>query len=204
MFLHENDYNYDSYKIRYKSAFILFLSFLRNKKKEPKFHQVGGLITRNISTFCLKWVALYFKSMLNSIPFYNGIFLHVIPVHIIVPCTNCTLTEAFVQNFLRKKVVLKNSGKIWGCPCLYRYELEINRSAYQCRSFVKLKIDWIDIKIKKKYRISLKSSSWFYIFKGHFYVLNGGGSYFRGEIMPWVRGEFEVCWAGEGDKKSLW
>ena len=127
MFLHENNYNYDPYKFSYKSAFILFLSFLRTKKRtevspswwpdyEKYFH------------FLFKMSCALLQIHVNSIPFYNGIFLHVIPVHIIVPCTNCTLTEAFVQNFLRKKVALKNSGKIWGCPCLYRYELEINRS----------------------------------------------------------------------------
>ena len=104
-------------------SFCLFLE----QKKEPKFHQVGGLITKYFH-FLFKMSCALLQIHVNSIPFYNGIFLHVIPVHIIVPCTNCTLTEAFVQNFLRKKVVLKNSGKIWGCPCLYRYELEINRS----------------------------------------------------------------------------
>ena len=40
---------------------------------------------RNISVFCLKRVTLYFKVILNSIDFYKGIFLHVIPVCIIVP-----------------------------------------------------------------------------------------------------------------------
>ena len=29
---------------------------------------------------------LYFKAMPNSIDFYKGIFLHIIPVQIIVPC----------------------------------------------------------------------------------------------------------------------
>ena len=41
---------------------------------------------RNTSVFCLWRVALYFKAMLNSIDFYKRIFLHVIPVCIIVPC----------------------------------------------------------------------------------------------------------------------
>ena len=31
---------------------------------------------------------LYLKAMPNSIDFYKGIFLHVIPVRIIVPCCN--------------------------------------------------------------------------------------------------------------------
>ena len=68
--------------------FFLFLSFLTNQKQEPGFQQVGGLVTRNISAFCLSRVALYFKAMPNLIDFYKGIFLHVIPVRIIVPCIN--------------------------------------------------------------------------------------------------------------------
>ena len=37
------------------------------------------MVMRNISVFCLKRVTLYFKVKLNSIDFYKGIFLHVIP-----------------------------------------------------------------------------------------------------------------------------
>ena len=61
------------------------MSFLTNEKQESGFQQVGGLVTRNISVFCLWRVALYFKVMPNSIDFYKGVFLHVIPVRIIVP-----------------------------------------------------------------------------------------------------------------------
>ena len=43
------------------------------------------MVTRNNFAFCLKQVALYFKGMSKSIEFYNRIFLHVIPAHIIVP-----------------------------------------------------------------------------------------------------------------------
>ena len=49
---------------------------------------MGSLVTRNISVFCLLQVALYFKAMPNSIDFYKGIFLHVIPVRIIVSFFN--------------------------------------------------------------------------------------------------------------------
>ena len=56
-----------------------------NQKKESGFQQVGGLVTRNNSVFCLKWVVLYFKAIPNSIDFCKVIFLHVIPVRIIVP-----------------------------------------------------------------------------------------------------------------------
>ena len=86
IFLHENNRNYNSYRFSYKFAFILFLSFLTNQKQESGFQQVGGLVTRNISVFCLKRLALYFKAIPISIDFYKGIFLHVIPVRIIVPC----------------------------------------------------------------------------------------------------------------------
>ena len=41
-------------------------------------------------------VALYFKSMSNSIDFYNEIFLHVIPVFITVPC--CSVKK-YLQKF---------------------------------------------------------------------------------------------------------
>ena len=83
--LYENNRNYNSYRFSYKFAFILLLSFLTNQKQESGFQQVGGLVTRNISGFYLYRVALYFKPMPNSIDFYKGIFLHVIPVRIIVP-----------------------------------------------------------------------------------------------------------------------
>ena len=62
-----------------------FFLFLQTKKPESGFQQVGGLVTRNISIYCLKRVALYFKAMPNSIDFYKRIFVNVIPVRIIVP-----------------------------------------------------------------------------------------------------------------------
>ena len=82
--LRENNCNYNSYRFSCK-FFILFLSFLTNQKQESGFQQVVGLVTRNISVFCLLRVALCFKTMLNSIDFYGGIFLLVILVRIIVP-----------------------------------------------------------------------------------------------------------------------
>ena len=37
-----------------KNLFLsTFLSFLTNQKQESGFQQVGGLVTRNISVFCL-------------------------------------------------------------------------------------------------------------------------------------------------------
>ena len=40
---------------------------------------------RNVSFYLLQRVTLFFKDMPNSIDFYKRIFLHVIPVRIIVP-----------------------------------------------------------------------------------------------------------------------
>ena len=65
---------------------MLFLFFLTNQKHESGFQQVDALVTRNVSVFCLERVALYFRTMPNSINFYKEIFLPVIPVSIIVPC----------------------------------------------------------------------------------------------------------------------
>ena len=86
IFLHENNRNYNSYIFSNKFAFILFFSFLANQKQESGFQQVGCLVTRNISVFCLQQVAVYFKATPNSTDFYKGIFLYVIPVRITVPC----------------------------------------------------------------------------------------------------------------------
>ena len=83
--LHENNRKYNSYRFSCKFAFILFLSFLTNQKKESGFHQVGDMVKRNICALCLEQVVLYFKAIPNSIEFYKGILLHVIPVRIIVP-----------------------------------------------------------------------------------------------------------------------
>ena len=85
IFLHENNRNYISYRFSYKFAFILFLNFLSNQKQQSGFQQVCSLLTRNISVFCLKWVAICFKATPNSIDFSKGFFLHVVPVRIIVP-----------------------------------------------------------------------------------------------------------------------
>ena len=70
------------------SLLLSFCPFLQTKKPESGAQQVGGLVTRNTSVFCLKGVALYFKAMPNSIDFYKGIFLHGIPVRVIVSWLN--------------------------------------------------------------------------------------------------------------------
>ena len=105
IFLHENNCNYNSCRFNYKFAFIFFLYFLTNQKQKSGFQQVSGLVTINISVFLfivsrnpgdeVEWVSLYFKTMSNSINFYKGTFLHVIPVRVIVPCINW-----FIHQFL--------------------------------------------------------------------------------------------------------
>ena len=85
-----------------------FCPFLQTKKKEPNFQQFDSLVMRNISVFCLQRVALYFKAIQNSIDFYKGISLRVIPVCIIVPCSNSLL-----QKFSKKKIGIETSGKYY-------------------------------------------------------------------------------------------
>ena len=68
-----------------KNSLLSSLFFLVNEKQESGLLHVCGLVMRNIFVFCLWRVALYFKVMPNSIDFYKRIFLHVIPVCIIVP-----------------------------------------------------------------------------------------------------------------------
>ena len=84
-FLRENNRNYNSYKFSYKFDLIPVLSCRRNQKQESKFQQLGDLVTKNISAFCLWRVALYFKGTANLTDFYKRIFWHVIPVRIIAP-----------------------------------------------------------------------------------------------------------------------
>ena len=77
------------------SLLTYIFSFLKIQKQESGFQQVGGLVMRNISGFCLWWIALYLKAMLNSIDFCKGIFIHVIPVRIIVSWNFFTTSHAF-------------------------------------------------------------------------------------------------------------
>ena len=53
IFLYKNYRNYNSYRLSYKFAFIHFSSSLTNQKQESGFQQVGDVVTRNISGFCL-------------------------------------------------------------------------------------------------------------------------------------------------------
>ena len=106
IFLHENNCNYNSYRFSYKFAFIFFLSFIANQKQESGFQQVCGLVMRRISVFCFWRVTLYLIAMSNSIDCYKGIFLHVIPVRIIVSWrkkTPCYMHDSAWRWFIVKK-----------------------------------------------------------------------------------------------------
>ena len=82
-------------QISYKIAFIYFLSSRRIQKQESHFWRIGGgLVTRNISVFYLQLVAICFKAMSNSIDLFKGIFFHVIPNYITVPCYRAVLMKA--------------------------------------------------------------------------------------------------------------
>ena len=109
-FLHENNCTYNSYRFSYKFAFILFSPFLTNQKQESGFQQVGGLVTRNISVFSLKRVALYLKVMPNSMDFYEGslpcyfclyysFMLQVMLGHFLLVVDRVRLLDVFVSIF---------------------------------------------------------------------------------------------------------
>ena len=70
IFLHESNCNYNSYRFSYRFVFILFLSFLTNKKQESGFQQVGGLVTRNI---CFLFIAS--SAVLQSHAKFNRLFI---------------------------------------------------------------------------------------------------------------------------------
>ena len=113
--LHKSNPKYISNRFSYKFAFILFLSFLTNQIQESGFQQFDILIKRNISAFYLLQVALHFKAISNSIDFYKEIFLHVIPVPIIVPCLYPKDIASVIQaidktnKFLSLKAVCRNA-----------------------------------------------------------------------------------------------
>ena len=70
--------------------FSFFCSRLQTKNKNQVF---GKLVVWHREIFLFtESVALYFKDMPNSIDFYKGMFLHVIPVHI-------TLIEGVVPSY---------------------------------------------------------------------------------------------------------
>ena len=66
------------------SLLSIFCSLLEIKNKN-QILKVGGLVTRNKTVFLFIAVTLYFKTTANSVDIYKGIFLHVIPVCIILP-----------------------------------------------------------------------------------------------------------------------
>ena len=94
------------------SLLSFFLSFLTNQKQESDFLQVGGLVTRTISVFCLQLVALYFKAMSNSTEFYKGGFLR---------CYSCSYYSSMVYfNFptISMLIKLRNISHNSGITCI--------------------------------------------------------------------------------------
>ena len=87
--IYENNCNRNSQKFSYKFA---FLWFRRNQKQESNIQLVGGLVTKNVSDFCLKGVPLSALlqryTELNRLfrEIFKEFFLHVILVRIIVSC----------------------------------------------------------------------------------------------------------------------
>ena len=72
------------------------------------------MVMRNISVFCLQRIALYFKVMPTSIDFCKGIFLHVIPVRIIVPCSLLgTLGASLLGSMLAGKRVIRGGDGLF-------------------------------------------------------------------------------------------
>ena len=67
---------------------------------------------------------LYFKAIPNSIDFYKGIFLHVIPVRIIVPCCFCPFSYVNTNNYVLYIPLSRNKDYI----CLNKVIHQIDRN----------------------------------------------------------------------------
>lgn len=99
LFFHENIFNYFSSKLTYKFNLSLFLYFLKYQKQVSNSEQVGCLVTRNISVFCLQHVAFYFKAIPNSLGFYKEVILQVISAYFIVTCSSVHLIQLLQKKF---------------------------------------------------------------------------------------------------------
>ena len=67
-------------QILLQAGFFLFsvFSWKLESKQNQFFQQVGGLLARNISVFCLQRVTLYPMTMPSLIDFYNRIFTYML------------------------------------------------------------------------------------------------------------------------------
>ena len=101
-FLYQNTRNHNSYKFSHKLTFIPFLSLQRTQKQESNSQQVSGLVTRKFCFLLIASRALH-QAMSNSIDFSRKIFLHVIPVRIIVPW--CKLRNIY-KNKMYNNIIL--------------------------------------------------------------------------------------------------
>ena len=67
MLLDGSNCNYNADKISGRFVFIRFLSCFWNQEQKSSFNQVGGLVTTNISIFCLQWLTLLSHTDLNRL-----------------------------------------------------------------------------------------------------------------------------------------
>ena len=106
-FLHENNRNYNSCKFSYKFTFVPFLSFLRNEKHDSSFHQVGGLVTRNISFFFFLFIACH--ALFQSHAEFNRLLYRNF-----LTCYSCSYYSSMVKLKLKKIYLIKlnNASKI--------------------------------------------------------------------------------------------
>ena len=86
IFLHENNFNCNSYRFSYKFAFILFLCFLTNQKQEYGFQQADGLVTRNIFVFLFTRS----RALLQSHTEFNRLLQR----SFLTSCYSCSYTTA--------------------------------------------------------------------------------------------------------------
>ena len=99
-FLHENNFNFYSYKFSYKFAFIqIFLQFFWfSRTKQERKSVFGRWWTKNVSAFCLWWVALYFKGIPNSVDFY--LYMLLLVYNFMIEIGETKLYDNFPSNHL--------------------------------------------------------------------------------------------------------
>ena len=76
-----------------------FCPFLQTKKR---IRFSASWWSGNEKYFCVLFFALYFKAMRNSTDFYKGIFLHIIPV--------CIIVRIIVSCFKQKNSLITHQG----------------------------------------------------------------------------------------------
>lgn len=98
---YENICNYNSNKFSYKLIFISpFCCFVETKTNNRIFQKVDGRVTKNVFVFDYSKLQFYFKDMANSTGFFQGSFLHIIPVCIIVSWGQHHIVVVSLNNYL--------------------------------------------------------------------------------------------------------